>query len=270
MSRNAVAGENMHTIDNKGVTLHVRDEGPRDGRIVMFSNSLGTDFRVWDLLLQLLSDDLRIVRYDKRGHGLSDCPSEPYEMDSLVDDALCVIDTLDLSDITFVGLSVGGLIGQGVAALRPDVLRALVLMDTAAKIGNEAMWSARINAVRSGGLESYSDDILDRWFGEPLRHDAARLAPWRNMLIRTPIEGYLGTCAAIAGSDMTESTQQLNIPVLAVVGENDGATLPDLVKGTAELCQAEFHLIKDAGHLPCVEQPMQTATLINSFLDKTA
>jgi len=124
--------------------------------------------------------------------------------------------------------------------------------------------------VRSGGLESYSNDILDRWFCEPLRHDAVRLAPWRNMLIRTPVDGYLGTSAAIAGSDMTESTRQLNMPVLALVGENDGATLPDLVEGTAKLCRAEFHIIKDAGHLPCVEQPRQTATLINSFLDKTA
>jgi len=252
------------------VTIHVRDEGPRDGRVVLFSNSLGTDLRVWELLLAHLSDCLRIVRYDKRGHGLSDCPAEPYDMDTLVDDALCVVDSLKLSDITFVGLSVGGLVGQGVAARRPELLKALVLMDTAAKIGDAQMWSERINAVREGGLERYSRTILDRWFSEPLRHNLNKLAPWKNMLVRTPLDGYLGTCAAIAGSDMTETTRKLTIPVLAMVGENDGATLPALVKRTAELCHAEFHIIPAAGHLPCVEQPIETGKLLSRFIEKTA
>jgi 3-oxoadipate enol-lactonase len=259
----------MHSFNSHGVTLHVRDEGPRDGRVIMFSNSLGTDLRVWDLLLPLLPNDLRIVRYDKRGHGLSDCPNAPYHMDSLVDDALCVIDTLGIKDITFVGLSVGGLIGQGVAARRPDLLQGLVLMDTAAKIGTAQMWADRIAAVETGGLASYADSILDRWFTDPLRHDAVNLSPWKNMLVRTPLAGYLGTCAAIAAADMTSSTAELTIPVLALAGEFDGATMPELVRGTAELCNAEFHIIADAGHLPCVEQPEKTANHINAFLKNT-
>lgn len=260
----------MHSFNSNGVTLHVRDHGPRDGRVVMFSNSLGTDLRVWDLLIPLLPKDLRIVRYDKRGHGLSDCPDAPYHMDSLVDDALCVIDTLGIKDITFVGLSVGGLIGQGVAARRPELLQGLVLMDTAAKIGTAQMWADRITAVEKGGLASYADSILDRWFAEPLRHDAVKLSPWQNMLVRTPLAGYLGTSAAIAAADMTSSTSELTLPVLALVGEFDGATSPELVRGTAELCGADFHIIANAGHLPCVERPEQTATHINEFLKKTA
>jgi 3-oxoadipate enol-lactonase len=259
----------MHSFDNNGVTLHVRDEGPRDGRVIMFSNSLGTDMRVWDLLIPLLPRNLRIVRYDKRGHGLSDCPEPPYHMDSLVDDALYVIDTLGLKDVTFVGLSVGGLIGQGVAARRPEVLQGLVLMDTAAKIGTVEMWAERIAAVEKGGLASYADSILDRWFSEPMRHDRVILSPWKNMLVRTPLAGYLGTSAAIAESDMTSSTSKLTMPVLALVGEHDGATNPDLVRGTAELCNADFHIIASAGHLPCVEQPEQTAIHMNEFLEKT-
>lgn len=259
----------MHSFNNNGVALHVRDEGPRDGRVIMFSNSLGTDLRVWDLLIPLLSENLRMVRYDKRGHGLSDCPDAPYQMDSLVDDALCVIDTLGINDITFVGLSVGGLIGQGVATRRPELLKGLVLMDTAAKIGTFEMWADRIAAVKKGGLASYADSILDRWFCEPLRSDTINLSPWQNMLVRTPLAGYLGTSAAIAASDMTSSTSELTLPVLALVGEHDGATNPDLVRGTAELCGADFHIIANAGHLPCVEQPQQTASHINEFLEKT-
>ena len=260
----------MLSIDNNGITLHVRDEGPRNGRVIMFSNSLGTDMRVWDLLTPLLPTDLRVIRYDKRGHGLSDCPDAPYHMDELVSDALCVIDALDISDITFVGLSVGGLIGQGVAASRPDLLKGLVLMDTAAKIGTIEMWADRIAAVEKGGLASYADSILDRWFGDPLRHDRVMLSAWQNMLVRTPIAGYLGTCAAIAACDFTESTSKLTVPVLALVGENDGATNPELVQATAQLCDAEFHVIANAGHLPCVEQAEQTAVHINQFLQTTA
>ena len=260
----------MYSFDSNGVALHVRDEGPRDGRVIIFSNSLGTDLRVWDLLIPLLPDNLRIVRYDKRGHGLSDCPDAPYHMDSLVDDALCVIDTLGIKDITFVGLSVGGLIGQGVAARRPELLKGLVLMDTAAKIGTVEMWAERIAAVEKGGLTNYAESILDRWFSEPLRHDKIKLSPWKNMLVRTPLAGYLGTSAAIAGADMTSSTSELVVPVMALVGEHDGATSPELVRNTAELCNAEFHMISDAGHLPCVERPDQTVAHINQFLLNTA
>jgi 3-oxoadipate enol-lactonase len=102
-----------------------------------------------------------------------------------------------------------------------------------------------------------------------MRHDKVNLSPWQNMLVRTPLAGYLGTSAAIAASDMTSSTSELTLPVMALVGEHDGATNPDLVRGTAELCGADFHIIANAGHLPCVERPEQTAIHITDFLEKT-
>ena len=185
----------MQTIlSTDGVSLHVRDQhisndGPKDAQVLMFSNSLGTDMRVWDLMLEHLSGNYRIVRYDKRGHGLSDCPNAPYSIDQLVNDAETIADTLQLTNIIFVGLSIGGLIGQGLAAKRPDLLRALVLMDTAAKIGTQAMWDERIAVLRKGGLQAMTDAILDRWFVDPLRQNKKDLAPWRNMVTRTPLEG---------------------------------------------------------------------------------
>ncbi len=109
----------MRTVTSNGVTLHVQLEGPEDGPVVMFANSLGTDLRVWDLLLPHLPEGLRIVRFDKRGHGLSDCPDAPYDMDALVTDAEAIIDAFGLRDITFVGLSIGGLIGQGWRSAAP-------------------------------------------------------------------------------------------------------------------------------------------------------
>ncbi|PRY87868.1 3-oxoadipate enol-lactonase [Donghicola tyrosinivorans] len=260
----------MHTVTVDQVVLHVQDQGPKDGRVVMFANSLGTDLRVWDHLIPLLPQDLRIVRFDKPGHGLSDCPEAPYTMEQLVDFAEGVAKALDLSEITFVGLSIGGMIGQGLAAKRPDLLKALVLMDTAAKIGNFDMWNTRINAVAKDGIESLADAILERWFGAAFRTGKPEeLAMWRNMLSRTPAEGYIGSCQAIAGTDLTDATSGLTLPVLAMAGDQDGSTPPELVQATAKLCGAEFHIIDGAGHLPCIEQPEVVAELIIDFLEKT-
>lgn len=260
----------MHTVTVDQVVLHVQDQGPKDGRVVMFANSLGTDLRVWDQLIPLLPQDLRIVRFDKPGHGLSDCPEAPYTMEQLVDFAEGVAQALDLSEITFVGLSIGGMIGQGLAAKRPDLLKALVLMDTAAKIGNFDMWNTRINAVAKDGIESLADAILERWFAAAFRTGKPEeLAMWRNMLSRTPAEGYIGCCQAIAGTDLTDATSGLTLPVLAMTGDQDGSTPPELVQATAKLCGAEFHIIDGAGHLPCIEQPEVVAELIIDFLEKT-
>ncbi|MFB9224205.1 3-oxoadipate enol-lactonase [Paracoccus cavernae] len=250
-------------------TLHIGDQGPRDGRVVMFANSLGTDLRVWDPLLALLPTDLRIICFDKRGHGLSDATPAPYGMDQLVGDAEAICEALDLRDVTFVGLSIGGLIGQGLAARRPDLLRALVLMDTAAKIGSSEMWQSRIDAVSAGGLPSMAGAIMERWFTQPFRDARPEFALWTNMLTRTTVDGYTGCSAAIAGADLTESTRALTLPVMALAGDQDGSTPPDLVRATAALCGAEFHLVADAGHLPCVEQPEATAGLLIQFLERT-
>ena len=261
----------MQTVLFDQMMVHFRDEGPRDGRVVMFGNSLGTDLRVWDVLLPLLPEGLRIVRFDKPGHGLSDCPEAPYAMDELVRDAENLAEHLGLKDITFVGLSIGGLIGQGFAAKRPDLVKALVLMDTAAQIGTDEMWNTRVNAVRKGGIESLADPILERWFAPTYRNgQPSQMAAWRNMLCRTPAEGYIGCCQAIAAADLTESTRALTLPVMAMAGDQDGSTPPPLVQATAELCGAAFHIIEDAGHLPCVEQPEVVAKLINEFLEATA
>ncbi|MCZ0961875.1 3-oxoadipate enol-lactonase [Paracoccus benzoatiresistens] len=260
----------MQTISTSGITLHIRDEGPRDGRVLMLANSLGTDLRVWDALLPLLPAGLRIVRFDKRGHGLSDATPAPYTLDQLVADVEGLCDGLGLTDITFVGLSIGGLIGQGLAARRPDLLRALVLMDTAAQIGTAQMWQDRIDAINAGGVEALADPILERWFTPAFRAANPEFALWRNMLTRTSVAGYTGCCAAIAGADLTESTRALRLPVMAIAGDQDGSTPPDLVRATAKLCRAEFHIIPDAGHIPCVEQPQATARLLTDFLERTA
>ncbi|WP_296763383.1 3-oxoadipate enol-lactonase [Sediminimonas sp.] len=249
--------------------LHVREDGAPNGAPVVFANSLGTDLRLWDKVLPLLPAGLRIIRYDKRGHGLSDCPRGPYSMGALVRDAEALLDALEVRDCVFVGLSIGGMIAQGLAVKRPDLVRAMVLSNTAARIGQPDMWQARIKAVRDGGIAPLADAVMERWFSASFRA-GDEVHAWRNMLIRQPAEGYAGCSAAISGTDFYTSTSGLRLPTLGIGGSEDGATPPDLVRETTELIPgARFRLIRRAGHLPCVEQPQEYATVLSDFIRET-
>ncbi|MAY33923.1 MAG: 3-oxoadipate enol-lactonase [Rhodovulum sp.] len=256
----------MQMADLGDVALHYRVDGPDDAPTVVFANSLGTDFRLWDDVLALLPQGLRYVRYDKRGHGLSSCPQGPYSMGALVRDAERLLDHLNVRDCVFVGLSIGGLIAQGLAVKRLDQVRAIVLSNTAAKIGTAQMWQDRIDAIKADGVEPMADGIIDRWFAKPFVASGAAL-PWRNMLARTPAEGYAGCCAAIAGTDFYTPTSGLTLPTLGIAGTEDGSTPPDLVRETVDLIKgSRFELIRGVGHLPCVEKPEQYAALLTQFL----
>jgi 3-oxoadipate enol-lactonase len=265
----AGAGEGaMRAIDLGGLTTHVAEDGDPAGLPVVFANSLGTDLRVWDRLLPHLPPGLRLIRYDMRGHGLTGAPEGDYFMGDLVADAARLIERLDARGAVLVGLSIGGVVAQGLAAERPDLLRAAVLSNTAAKIGTEASWRERMRAVRAGGIAAIADAVLEKWFTRAFRAERPEeLALWRHMLTRTPVQGYLGCCAALAGTDLRESTPRLRLPVLAVAGSEDGSTPPDLVRETAEsIPGAQFELVRGAGHIPCVEQPEALARLIAGFL----
>ncbi len=258
----------MDMIQLGDVTLHYRLEGDPDGAPIVFANSLGTDFRLWDQILPYLPAGLKILRFDKRGHGLSSCPGGDYRMDDLVQDTVRLLEALEIRDCLFVGLSIGGIIAQGLAASHPQLLRAMVISNTAARIGTEAMWRERIDAARAGGIEALADSVMERWFSADYRRQREHeLTAWRNMLTRTPLDGYIGCSAAIAVNDFTESTAGLSLPTLAIAGSEDGSTPPDLVRATADLIPgSRFELIGNAGHLPCVEQPATYARILNDFI----
>lgn len=256
----------MMMADLGDVRLHYRLDGPNDGPIVVFANSLGTDMRLWDPILPLLPDSLRILRFDKRGHGLSTCPDAPYSMGALVSDTEKLLDLLEIKDCVFVGLSIGGMIAQGLAVKRLDLMRAMVLSNTAAKIGTPEMWDARIADVESGGIEKLADAVMERWFSDGFRA-TKELELWRNMLTRQEDHGYMGCSAAISGTDFYTTTAGLRLPTLGIAGSDDGSTPPDLVRETVDLIPGStFHLIRKAGHLPCVEQPEEYAAVLTEFL----
>ncbi len=256
----------MHMLDLGDLSLHWREDGDPSGAPVVFANSLGTDFRLWDKVVPLMPKGLRLIRYDKRGHGLSSCPPGPYGMGALVRDAERLLDVLGVRDCVFVGLSIGGMIAQGLAVKRLDQVRALVLSNSGAKLGTPQIWADRIAAIRAEGIEAIADATMERWFPASFRA-GAELPAWRNMLTRQPVEGYVGCANAIAGADFITPTSGLTLPTLAIAGSEDGSTPPDLVRETADLIKgSRFELIRGAGHLPPVDKPAEYAALLRSFL----
>ena len=250
-----------------GVVLHVQDLGPADKPALVFANSLGTDLRIWDDVVARLAERFRIVLYDKRGHGLSETGETPYAISDHVADLAALLDDLAIEGALVCGLSVGGLIAQGLTASRPELVAGLILSDTAHKIGTAELWNGRIAAIEKGGIASIAEAILERWFSKDLRdNDPVALAGWRSMLTRTPQAGYLGTCAAIRDADFTEEARRIAVPALCIVGEEDGATPPALVRQLADLIPgARYEVIAGAGHLPCIERPAKVAELIGAF-----
>ncbi len=259
----------MQIADLGDIRLHYRIDGSPEGAPVVFSNSLGTDLRLWDQVIPLLPPSLKYIRYDRRGHGLSDTPPAPYSMGQLIRDTERLLDHLGVTDCLFVGLSIGGMIAQGLAVKRPDLIRAMVLSNTAAKIATPDIWRDRIATVETHGIEPLADPVMERWFSPDFRKTPA-LTAWRHMLTRTPAAGYAGCCAAIAGTDFYTTTATLRLPTLGIGGDHDGSTPPDLMRETLALIPgARFELLRGTGHLPCVEAPEAYAALLTDFLRST-
>jgi 3-oxoadipate enol-lactonase len=154
----------LRIVRANGIHLAVTAAGPQHGPALVLANSLGTDFRIFEALLPHLPPGLRIIRYDKRGHGLSETTPEPYAMADHVADLTCLLDALAVKSAIVLGLSIGGVIALGLALAAPDRVDGLILMDTASRIGGDEMWNARIAAVRATGLQGIADAIMERWF----------------------------------------------------------------------------------------------------------
>jgi 3-oxoadipate enol-lactonase len=247
----------MAFVRAHGGVIHFADEGPRAAQPIVLINSLGTDFRVWDAVAGPLAQNARVIRYDKRGHGLSELPAGAATMADFSADLAALLDHLSVRAATIVGLSIGGMIAQELYRLHPDLVAGLVLCDTAHRIGTNEIWKARIGAVEAGGIEAIADGVMERWFTQNFRANRRdELVGWRAMLTRTPQAGYLTACGALRDADLTAAAKTIRAPTLCVVGDEDGSTPVELVRELADLIPAaKFEIIAGAGHIPCVEQP---------------
>ena len=237
------------------VALHYRFRSGK-GTPIVFLNSLGTDFRIWDQVIDGLDIELPILCIDKRGHGLSS--DGMISMTALVDDVATLMDQLGMQPALICGVSVGGMIAQGLAVERPDLVAGMVLCCTGAKIGDADSWTARIETVELEGIAILADAILERWFSSGfIATRPAELAIYRNMLVRTSPIGYAGVCRAIRDTDFSGQVPQISAPTYCIAGRDDLATPPALVKDLASLIpNASYKVIPDCGHLPCIEAPV--------------
>jgi len=256
--------------DLDGLAVHYTLSGRSDGLPLVFINSLGTDLRLWDRVVPTLEAAFAVLRYDLRGHGLTDCPPGPYNLAQLAADLSSLLDHLEIEQAVLIGISIGGLVALQAAADHPGLPRALVLADTAARIGSPDRWQQRIEAVRRDGLEGLAEAVLGIWFSEPFRaNQPALVRGFGNMLVRTPAAGYIACCSLLAEADLSGRLDTIQAPALVLTGEADPATPPEQGRAlAAALPDGRFELVPAAAHLPCIERPERVAALIRRFLQE--
>lgn len=257
----------MPTIDIQGNPFAVRTDGSPEAPALLLSNSLGSDMSMWDEQVLRWSERFRVVRYDARGHGGTGVSPGPYTIDRLGRDALAVLDALGIERAHFCGLSMGGMIGMWLMSHASGRIARGVLANTSAYMPPRSLWDERMALVRENGMKATVDGTLARWL-TPAFHakepDAVERV--RAMILRTPVEGYLGCCAAIRDMDQREDIRSTGTPTLVIVGAHDPSTTPETGEAIHRAIAGSEIATLDAAHLSNVEQPVAFAEMVERFL----
>lgn len=257
----------MPFADLAGCRIHYALAGPASAPALMFSNSLGTNFSMWDIQAAAFAGRYRILRYDTRGHGQSSVPLGSYSIGQLGKDVLALLDFLKLDHVHFCGLSMGGQIGQWLGLNAPARLGKLILCNTGAKIGNEEGWNARIATVKAKGMKEVAPAVVARWF-TPAYHqkDPETVAATLRNLEATNPEGYAGCCAAVRDFNARSSVSQIRVPTLVITGAHDPATPPAEGRFLAENIPGACYAELNAAHLSNIEDRDRFNQETGSFL----
>ena len=236
---------------------------------IVLSHALGLDLHMWDALAAELAADHEVLRYDHRGHGGSAMPAGPYSMDQLVDDAARLLREWGRGPVLFVGLSMGGMVGQGLAVRHPELLRGLVIANSTSQYPAAAAptWAARVAAVEAGGMAAVVDQVVERYLHADFR--AARPAfagDLRARLLRCHPAGYVAACHAVAGVDWLAQLPQVRCPTLVIAGARDAGATPAMAEQmAAAIPGARIEVIEDASHLSVSETPERFSALLRGF-----
>ena len=261
--------QDIKSVNVNGVDIAYRFDGPKNGRVLLVANSLMANGSMWDWNMPALADRYRVLRYDKRGHGRSSVVPGPYSIAQLADDAAGLLDALQIEKAHFMGLSIGGMIGQQLGARYPERMYSLSLCNTASEMPPRSLWEDRFQIARTQGLAGLVDGTINRWFTAPFieraPHDIEKV---RQMILGTNVDGYIGCGSAVR--DMAQSTMLLKIkaPTLVLSGRHDpactvdqGTVLNRLIDGSRMV------IIEDAAHLSNIEQPAQFNQAVRKFID---
>ena len=251
------------------VALHCIDSGG-SGEPVVLAHAIGCDQRMWDDLAGRLAPRWRVLRFDARGHGASPVAPRPYSLDALAADALALLDRLGIAKAHWVGLSMGGMIGQAFALAHGDRLGRLVLANTTSSYGPEgrAMWHSRAKLVAEGGLTAIAHMVEARYFSSEFRNEhPGVVATVMERFLQTPVEGYLGCCDAIAELDFSADLARIRNRTLVIAGGGDLGTPPAMSEEiAAKIPGARMVVLPGAAHLSAAEKPLDFAALVRDFL----
>ncbi|WP_238016418.1 3-oxoadipate enol-lactonase [Dactylosporangium sp. AC04546] len=251
-------------------TLFQRTSGPLGAPTLLLGGSLGSNLDMWRPQLAAFGDQLRVVRFDHRGHGGSPVPPGPYSIEELGRDVLALLDRLGIERASYCGLSLGGMVGMWLAAHAPERIDKLVLICTAAHLPPAESWRARAEQVRTVGMASVADAVLGRWFTPRYRAALpARVSPYRAMIAACPAEGYAGCCEAIAAMDQLADLPRITAPTLVIAGEDDPATPPEHGERIhAGIAGSRLVVLQGAAHLANAEQAEAVSQLILEHVTK--
>ncbi len=255
-------------FDSHHAQTHYALEGEAGKPVLVLSNSLGTDFSMWDPQVPEFLKSFRVLRYDTRGHGYSSVTPGPYSIEQLAKDVLALGDALKLDRFHFCGLSMGGMIGMWLAANAPQRLTKLMLCSTAAKIGTPETWNARIDTVRKQGMKPVAAATIERWFSPAFRaKNPATVAGIQKMLEAANPEGYAACCAAVRDFDFREQLGKIRTPALVISGTHDPATTPADGHFLADHIPGARYVELNAAHLSNVEDADRFTREVSTFLN---
>jgi 3-oxoadipate enol-lactonase len=263
----------MKTTAN-GISVNYALDGPAGAPVVTLSHSLAADLAMWEPQMKALTTTYRVLRYDTRGHGGTDAPAGAYTLEQLAEDARTLLQTLGIPKTHWIGLSMGGMIGQTLALSSPGLFLSLALCDTSSRVPAEArpVWQERIKTAETQGMDPLVEPTIGRWFTAPFREQRSDVVdPVRTRIRTTSPRGYAGCCAAIAQLDLTDKISAIKLPTLIVVGEEDQGTpvaASQAIHG--KIAGSQLEIIKSAAHLSNLEQPEAFTRIITSFLTRLA
>ena len=247
--------------------LRYRFDGPAIAPVVLFSNSLGTNFRMWDAQLSDFTQQFRVLRYDTRGHGESTVTPGPYSVTQLGRDVLALLDAVGIERAHFCGLSMGGMIGMWLGVYAPERIQRLVLCNTAAKIGTPEIWNARLELVRTQGMSAVAETQAQRWFTPAFIAKAPDvIASTRQMIAGTSPEGYAANCGAIRDMDQRETISRIRARTLVIGGLHDPVISAADLRYLVDTIPGAKLVELDASHLSNVEAPVEFTKALLNFL----
>jgi 3-oxoadipate enol-lactonase len=256
-------------IKANGIRINYQIDGPERAPWLIFSNSLATSLAMWDEQAAALKDRFRVLRYDQRGHGGTEAPAGRYAFDTLVDDALALMDAVGIPKATFAGLSMGGATALGLAERHPDRFERIIVADSPCRSTPQSsqQWEERIAVAQKQGIEALVEPTVARWFPpETVTKNPPYLDKIRAMIRATPVNGFIGCAAALAAHDYAAAVATVKCLTLFIVGEKDGVTPAAMAKLHDKLPGSRFVSLPGAGHISKMDRAGEFNSALRDFL----